>query len=411
MEIAPNIEFHEMPNGVRLVHLYDESPVYYCGFAIRVGTRDELESESGMAHFIEHTIFKGTKKRKSWHILNRLESVGGELNAYTTKEETFVYATVLKEDCERAVELCSDIVFHATFPQKEIEKEVDVIIDEIHSYKDTPSELIFDDFEAALFVGSPLGRDILGEAKRLKRYKTADALRFVERTYCTDRILFFSVGKVPFKKVKAMAEKYWGDVPEKRSAATSPVKLTYQPFDKVIKKHTSQTHVMMGTMGYDLSDDKRLTLHLLNNIIGGPAMNSLLNVILRERNGMTYNIESSYTSYSDAGFLSIYYGTDERNKDKCKELILKELSKLREKQFSTLQLDRHKKQLMGQMTISQENRETLALSLAKSVLYFNRFEDLSEVQKQLELVSPTDVWNVSNEVFREDQISYLIYTK
>ena len=411
MEIAKDVEFYEMPNGIRVVHMYDDSPVSYCGFAINVGTRDEQDEESGMAHFIEHTLFKGTQKRKSWHILNRLESVGGELNAYTTKEETFVYANILNEDYERAVELCSDIVFHATFPQKEIDKEVEVIVDEIYSYKDTPSELIFDDFEAFLFEGSPLGRDILGDAKKLRKYKTEDALRFVNRTYNTDKILFFSLGKIPFEKVKRLAVKYWGDVPEKRSEQKTKFEIPARSFDKMIKKRTSQAHVMIGNRGYDLYEDRRLTLYLLNNLLGGPAMNSLLNVLLREKNGMTYNIESNYTSYSDAGFVSIYFGTDEKNREKCTQLILSELEKLRKNPFTSLQLQRYKKQLLGQMVISQENRENLVLSVAKNMLYFNHLETLGDVRKQLEEITPTDVQNVANEIFDASKLSYLVYSK
>ena len=409
MDLQKDIFYDELPNGVRILHLYDDSPVAYCGYAINVGTRDELEKESGMAHFIEHTLFKGTKKRKSWHILNRLESVGGELNAYTTKEETFVYANFLCEDFERAVDLCSDIVFHATFPQKEIEKEVDVIIDEIQSYKDTPSEQIYDDFEELLFEGSPLGRNILGEARRLKKYKTQDAIEFVQRTYNTDKILFFSLGKIPFSRVKRIVLKYVSDIPAKKSNINNPVSSSVTPFSKVINKHTSQSHVMIGAHGYDLYDDKRLPLCLLNNIIGGPSMNSRLNMLLREKNGMAYNVESTYTSYSDAGLWVVYFGTDEKNREKCTQLVMSELKKMREQQMTTLQLDRYKKQLMGQMAIMQENRENLVLSLAKSFLYFNKFETLESVSKQLDALTPQILQDVSREVFDEKCISSLVY--
>ena len=393
------------------MHLYDDSPVAYCGFAINVGTRDELDDESGMAHFVEHTIFKGTQKRKSWHILNRLESVGGELNAYTTKEETFVYANFLKEDYERAVELCADIVFHATFPQKEIDKEVDVIIDEIHSYKDTPSEQIYDDFEELLFRGSPMGRNILGDAKRLKKYTTEDAIRFVRRTYKTDRILFFSLGKIPFQKVKKAAEKYFGSIDGKRSTESPRIRLTSIPFRKTVKKHTSQAHVIIGGPGYNLYDDKRLPLALLNNILGGPAMNSKLNVMLREKNGMGYNVESAYTAYTDCGIFSIYFGTDAQNVEMCEELVKKELGKLCIEPMSTLQLNKFRKQLMGQMAIMQENRESLILSLAKSYLYFNKFESLESVAAMIEELTPSMLVDVSCEIFDEKRLSTLIYSR
>mgnify|MGYP003312055680 CR=1 FL=1 len=409
MDLTSDISFWEMPNGIRVVHLYDDSPVAYCGFAINVGTRDELDHESGMAHFIEHTLFKGTQRRKSWHIVNSLESVGGELNAYTTKEETFVYANFLCEDFEKAIDICSDIVFHATFPQKEIDKEVDVIIDEIQSYKDTPSELIYDDFEELVFEGTPLGRNILGEAKKLKKYKTEDAVRFVQRTYCTDKIVFFSLGRMSFSKIKRLSEKYFGDIPEKRSPIKYVCEQSYHPFNKMINKHTSQAHIMVGGLGYDLSDEKRLPLCLLNNIIGGPSMNSRLNLLLREKNGMAYNIESTYTSYSDSGLLSIYFGTEERNREKCTELVYSELKRLREQMFTKLQLDKYKKQLMGQMAIMQENRENLVLSMAKSYLYFNKFETLEDVCAQLNEVTPQIMLDITNEILIEDKLSFFAY--
>lgn len=406
-----NISFYEMPNGIRVVHVHDDSPVAYCGFAINVGTRDELPNESGMAHFIEHTLFKGTQKRKSWHILNRLDSLGGELNAYTTKEETFVYANVLLEDFEKAVELCSDIVFNATFPQKELEKEVDVIIDEIQSYKDTPSEQIYDDFEEKLFENTPLGRNILGEAKALKKYKTKNAIDFVQRTYCTDKILFFSLGKIEFKKILRFSEKYWGGIPEKKSQPKQKIVVDYHPFSIYEKKHTSQANVMIGGWAYDLSDDRRLPLGLLNNILGGASMTSRLNLILREKNGMAYNVESSITSYSDCGLFAIYYGTDEKNREKCEYLVRAELKKLYTQPFSKIQLDRYKKQLLGQMTISQENKENLILSVAKSHLYFNYFESLEEISRQLDDITPETLQTISKEIFSDEKLSRLVFSK
>ncbi len=410
MNLETDISFYEMKNGIRVVHVYDDSPVAYCGFAINVGTRDELNHESGMAHFIEHTLFKGTQKRKSWHIINRLESLGGELNAYTAKEETFIHATMLCDDYECAMELCSDILFHSTFPQKEIEKEVDVIIEEIQSCKDTPSEQIYDDFEGLLFQGTAMGRSVLGEAKKLKKYKTQDAVDFVQRTYCTDKILFFSLGKVPFKKVVRLAEKYFGDVPEKRSTVQSKLLLDYRPFQLVKKKRTTQAHVMLGGLGYDLSSDNRLPLALLNNILGGPSMNSKLNLVVREKHGMAYTIESSYNSYSDCGVFAIYYGTEEKNREKCGELVRTELKRVCVQPFSKLQLDRYKKQLMGQLAISQENRESFILSLAKSFLRYNAFESLSDINDQLEKITPEILLDVATETFMENKISELVFT-
>ena len=403
------IEKMTLANGIRVVHKPDLSPVSYCGIAINVGTRDEEEKESGMAHFIEHMLFKGTEKRRSWHILNRLENVGGELNAYTTKEETFVYATVLSADFERAMELCADIVFHSVFPQSEIEKEVDVIIDEINSYNDTPSELIFDDFENMVFAGHPLGRNILGDADVLRRYTTKDALRFVKRNYSTDQIVFFSLGDVPFKKIAHWAERYFGDVPASHSHARRVAPSIYMPSNKVIDKGTHQAHVVYGGRAYKLSDERRLTLYLLNNILGGPGMNSRLNVALRERNGIAYNVESNFTSYSDSGILSIYFGTDSKNLERSCHLVLNELKKLRTERFTDLQLQKAKKQLICQLSISQESKESLSLNVGKSFLYFDKFECMEDVCRYLDKVSATDVLEVANEILDEDQLSSLIY--
>lgn len=400
-----------LPNGVRIVHKEDVSQVAYCGFAINAGTRDEEEDESGMAHFIEHMLFKGTEKRNSWHILNRLEGVGGEINAYTTKEETFVYSTVLTADFEKAVDLCSDIVFHPTFPSHEIEKEVDVIIEEINSYNDSPSELIYDEFESIVFKNSQLGRNILGDAERLQEYTTENALRFVANNYCTDRILFFSVGNIPFKKVMRLAEKYFGDVAAKYSTKTRQKSALYVP-DHVRKNlSTHQTHALIGARAYSLSDERRLPLYLLNNILGGPGMNSKLNIAVRERRGLAYTIESAYTAYSDDGLINIYFGTEHDDTEKCLNVIYKELKGLREKEMPSSQLERAKKQLMGQLAIANENRENYALNMAKSFLFFGMNESNSVVAERISKITSKQLLEIANDIFAEEKLSTLIYTK
>lgn len=405
------VSTYQLSNGIRVVNMWDNSPVAYCGFVINAGTRDEKSNEPGMAHFVEHMLFKGTEKRKSWHILNRLDSVGGELNAYTTKEETYVYATVLSSDFERAMELCSDIVFHSIFPSHEITKEVEVIIDEINSYKDSPSELIYDEFENLIFNGSSIGRNILGDAKHLRKYDSEDAKQFVSRNYCTDQILFFSLGNVDFKKIVKWAELYFGSIPEKRKTETRERPQECQPGRYSIKKRVSQSHTMMGTYAYSLHSDKRLPLYLLNNVLGGPGMNSKFNLVLRERAGLVYNVESSITSYSDCGLLSIYFGSDEKNKMNCQELIFKELKKTRENAISSLQLNRYVKQLMGQLSIGQENKESLVLSLAKSFLYFDRFESLDIVEQRLNSITSSELLEIANEVLEESRFFVLNYSK
>lgn len=409
--IETNIHTATLPNGVRIVHKEEASQVAYCGFAINAGTRDEEADESGMAHFIEHMLFKGTVKRNSWHILNRLEGVGGEINAYTTKEETFVYSTVLTADFEKAVDLCSDIVFHPTFPAHEIEKEVDVIIEEINSYNDSPSELIYDEFESIVFKNSQLGRNILGDAERLQEYTTENALRFVANNYFTDRILFFSVGNIPFKKVMRLAEKYFGDVAAKYSTKTREKSAVYVP-DHIRKNlNTHQTHALIGARAYSLSDERRLPLYLLNNILGGPGMNSKLNLAVREKRGLAYSVESAYTAYSDDGLVNIYFGTEHEDTEKCLNVIYKELKNLRDKEMPSSQLERAKKQLMGQLAIAKENRENSALSMAKSFLFFGMDESNAVVAEKISKITSQQLLEIANEIFEEDKLSTLIYTK
>lgn len=404
------ISYAKLPNGLRLVHMRDRSPVVYCGFAINVGTRDELPEESGMAHFVEHLLFKGTEKRKAYHIINRLDAVGGELNAYTTKEETFVYATALTTHFERAMELCADVVFHSVFPQKEMDKEVDVVIDEIQSYKDSPSELIYDDFEDMVFSGSPMGRNILGEKKFLKKYKSADVKRFVERNYTTDRILFFSIGNIDFKRIERYAEKYLMTIPTSQSKSLRVAPSAYVPQKLYLKKNTCQSHVMIGVRAFDLCDDRRLAFGLVNNILGGPGMNSRLNLLLREKNGMAYNVESVYSPYSDTGIFSIYFGTDEKNREKCTSLVMEELKRLRTELISPQKLMQLKRQWMGQLTIMQENRENYVLSLARSFLYFDKVESLSDINNQLNEISADVLLELSDQLFREEMLSILVYS-
>jgi len=383
--------------------------VAYCGIAINTGTRDEAEDELGMAHFIEHMLFKGTKKRKAWHIINCLENVGGELNAYTGKEETFVYATVLTEDFERAMELTADIVFNTTFPKNEITREVAIILDEIQLYKDTPSELIYDEFEELVFANHPMGNNILGDAHLLVNFKKEDAERFIANKYHTDEMVFFSLGNIKFEKIIRWAEKYLACYPASlRPSKRTPLS-TYATQSISLKKDTHQLHVMLGNRAYSLHDSNKLGLYLLNNIIGGPGMNSLLNLSLRERNGLVYNVESSYTAFSDTGIFCIYLGSDPKNKNRCIELVKKELKGLQEKKMSSISFAKYKKQLIGQLTISSQNKESLALSIGKSFLHFNRIESIEETKKRLDEIIPDNLCHIANEIFDEKNLSSLIY--
>lgn len=400
---------YTLPNGLRIIHEPTLSKVAYCGFAIDAGTRDEAENEQGMAHFVEHLIFKGTEKRKAWHILNRMENVGGDLNAYTNKEETVVYAAFLTEHLERALELLGDIVFHSTFPQHEIEKETEVIIDEIQSYEDNPSELIFDDFEDMIFRNHPLGRNILGKPDLLRSFRTEDVLSFTRRFYQPGNMVFFVQGQYDFKKIVRLAEKHLADVPAVTVDNQRVPPPLYVPERLVVSKDTHQAHVMIGSRGYNAYDDKRTALYLLNNILGGPGMNSKLNVSLRERRGLVYNVESNLTSYTDTGAFCIYFGTDIEDMDTCLKLTYKELKRMRDVKMTSSQLAAAKKQLIGQIGVASDNFENNALGMAKTYLHYHKYESSEVVFKRIETLTAEQLMEVANEMFAEEYLSTLIY--
>ena len=380
---------YTLPNGLRIIHEPTLSKVAYCGFAIDAGTRDEAANEQGMAHFVEHLIFKGTVKRKAWHILNRMENVGGDLNAYTNKEETVVYSAFLTEHLERALELLGDIVFHSTFPQHEIEKETEVIIDEIQSYEDNPSELIFDDFEDMIFRNHPLGRNILGKPELLRSFRTEDVLSFTRRFYQPGNM----VSDIPAVEIE--------------NRRTPPP--LYIPEHLTVTKDTHQAHVMIGSRGYNAYDDKRTALYLLNNILGGPGMNSKLNVSLRERRGLVYNVESNLTSYTDTGAFCIYFGTDIEDMDTCLKLTYKELKRMRDVKMTSSQLAAAKKQLIGQIGVASDNFENNALGMAKTFLHYHKYESSELVFKRIEALTAETLLEVANEMFAEEYLSTLIY--
>jgi len=400
---------HILPNGLRIVHLPAASPVSYCGFAVNVGTRDEEADEFGLAHFVEHMIFKGTEKRKSWHILNRMENVGGELNAYTTKEETFVYSIFMEEHFRRAFELLTDLVFHSQFPEQEIEKEVDVILDEINSYEDSPSELIFDEFENLLFDGHALGHNILGDEHSLLGFGSESGKSFMKRFYAPENMVFFSMGRIPFKKIVQLAESTLSDIAFPMAARNRMAPGEILPVSRQMHKDTHQAHVLIGGRAYSMHDEKRLPLFLLNNLLGGPGMNNRLNVSLREKNGLVYNVESNVTSYTDTGLASIYFGTDPKNKEKAIRLVHKELAKLRDVKLTATQLAAAKKQVIGQLGVSGDNREGLFLGLGKSFLHYNRYDTLPEVFAKVERLTAEEIQEVANEVFAPERLFSLIY--
>lgn len=400
-----------MPNGLRIIHEPSRSRVAYCGFAVDAGTRDEQEQEQGMAHFVEHLIFKGTRKRKAWHILNRMENVGGDLNAYTNKEETVIYSAFLVEHFSRAFELLADIVFHSTFPQHEIEKETEVIIDEIQSYEDNPAELIFDDFEDLIFRGHPLGRNILGRPDLLRTFRSNDVMAFTKRYYRPENAVFFVSGDIDFKRIVRLAEKYVGDIGEGAfvNETSRKAPLPYVPDCVTLDKGTNQAHVMIGGRGYDAYNPRRTALYLLNNMLGGPGMNSRLNVALRERRGLVYNVESNLTAYTDTGTFCIYFGCDPNDVDLCTRLVYKELKRLRENRLTLSQLAAAKKQLIGQIGVASDNHESNALGMAKTFLHYNRYESQEAVCRRIEALTSDLLLEVANEMFAEEYLSRLIY--
>lgn len=400
---------HTLPNGLRIIQAPSATPVAYCGFAIDAGTRDEADTEQGMAHFVEHLIFKGTRKRRAWHILNRMERVGGDLNAFTNKEETVIYTAFLAEHFARAAELLADITFHSTFPPQEIGREVEVILDEIQSYEDSPSELIFDDFENLLFRGHPLGRNILGDPAQLKGFGSADALGWTGRFYHPRNMVFFLRGNVDFRRVVRHLERLTADIDPGTPVSRTVALPAYEPSVTTLHRDTHQAHVMVGRRSYDAHSPRRTALYLLNNILGGPGMNSRLNVALRERRGLVYSVESNLSSYTDTGVFSIYFGCDPDDTDTCLELVHKELRRLRDARLTDTQLAAAKKQIVGQIAVAGDNFENLALDMGKTFLHYGRYESQEEVFARIEALTASDLLATANELFDEHGLSTLVY--
>lgn len=400
---------HTLKNGIRLVHMPADNEVAYCGLLVNTGSRDELEQEHGMAHFIEHVIFKGTTHRKAYHILCRLDDVGGEINAYTTKEETAFYAGFLAHHYERAIDLLSDIVFNSTFPANELEKEREVISDEINSYKDNPSDQIFDDFEEQIYPWHPIGRNIMGTPETLQTFDEKAIRRFMLRTYDTDQMVICSVGKIPFPRLTKLIVKYFGEIePSVRKTERAPI-LSYVPSQAIRQLNTFQAHCVIGNIAYHAMDPRRMNLILLNNLLGGQGLNSRLNLSLREKHGYAYNVESTYTPYIDTGVLTIYFGTDPEKLDKSLALVHKELAKLRTQKLGTLQLHRAKNQILGQIAMSTDNKENLLFTLGKSIMLFNRYDSMETIAKKIEEITSEQLIDTANEVLAPEKLSMLIF--
>ena len=400
---------HTLPNGLRMVHLPIETPVSYCGYAVNAGTRDEGANERGLAHFVEHMLFKGTEYRKAWHILNRMETVGGELNAYTTKEETFLYSVFMAKDFERAFDLLTDLAFHANFPEAEIEKEVEVILDEIESYKDSPSELIFDEFESLLFARHPLGRMILGDKRALSTFHSETGLSFTRRFYAPSNMLFFSMGSNAFEEIVRMGERLLAGIDFPMTARKR--KAPKRKEAKTVQKHkdTHQAHVLIGGQAYTMFEAKRVPLFLLNNLLGGPGMNSLLNVSLRERNGLVYNVESNITHYTDCGMATIYFGCAPKNRERAMNLVHRQLEQLRNTALTSARLSQAKNQVIGLLGVANDNHENLFLGLGKSFLHYNHYDSMAQVVERIRKITVEEILAVANEVYAPSNLSTLIY--
>lgn len=401
--------YHELPNGIRVVHKPAVSYVAHLGFTINAGSRDEEEHEQGLAHFIEHLIFKGTHKRKAFQILGHMENVGGEINAYTSKEDTCIYGSFMNQHYARCMDLISDIVFNSIFPEKEIKKEKDVVIDEINSYKDNPGEQILDDFDAIIFKGHPLGANILGTPKHLKKFDKESIYRFINNNYATNEMVISSVGSIEFNKIIALANRYFGHIPARDKVNTRIPFESYKPESVTIKRRNHQIHCVIGNEAFHADHKNKTALVLLNNILGGPGLNSRLNMAIREKHGFCYNIESQYQPYSDTGIFSIYFGTDHDHLDKTLGLVEKELDRLREKRLGRLQLKRSKQQLMGQVAISFESNLHEMLSMGKSLLVFNKIDTIQQINEKIEQVTASELIEVANQVIDPTKLSRLIF--
>ena len=420
-----------LSNGLRVIHLPSASPVVYCGYQVRVGSRNEEPDQEGLAHFCEHVSFKGTARRSAWRILNSLEQVGGSLNAYTNKEDTCYYAAILKSHLGRAVSLLTDIVFHSTYPQAEINKEVEVICDEIESYNDSPAELIYDEFENLIFDRHPLGHNILGSASRVRAFTTTDALHFTRLHYRPDNAVFFAYGDISFAQLvrelnRPMGKQYKGAeevnlLPKynatDKAEASEPigkewVETNSKSWGHVIvsDRDTHQAHVVVGNRCYNAHDPRRMSLYLLNNILGGPGMNARLNVALRERRGLVYTVESSMVCYSDTGVWCTYFGCDHDDVQRCLRLVRHELDRFVQSPMSESQLSAAKRQLTGQIGVASDNRENFAIDFGREYLHYGREKDIAQLCQRVEAITADSVMQVAQEIFTPERMSALIFS-
>ena len=417
-----------LDNGLRVVYAPSPTNTVYLGLALDAGTRDEKDGESGMAHFAEHLSFKGTDRRTSRQIITYMESVGGDLNAFTGKEETVYYCTCQKEHFSRAMDLLFDVVFHSKYPQEEMDKEVEVVIDEIESYNDSPSELIYDDFEAMLFQGHPLGRSILGNAERLRAYKTEDVQNYTSRLYVPSNAVLFVYGNVSEKEIMKQIRKNDPPQPSLQGGRASINRLSghigctsYSPpyweglgvgpvsGSHIIHKDTHQAHIMMGARAFGGTHPKHLALFLANNILGGPGLSSRLNLALREKRGLVYTVESTLTTYTDTGVWAIYFGCDHHDAEKCKRIVKRELQRLCDAPLSEKALNAAKRQIIGQIALSYDNFESVAIGMGKRMLHYGRTQTKEQFIDRIQALTAEQVWDAAREIFNPENLTILEY--
>ena len=396
---------HTLDNGLRVIHLPSTSQVVYCGIGVKAGSRHEKEGEEGVAHFCEHVTFKGTHRRSALQILNCLESVGGDLNAFTNKEDTVFYAAILKEHLPRAVDLLTDIVFNSVYPKQEVAHEVDVICDEIESYNDSPAELIYDEFENMLFKGHPLGHNILGTREKVKTFTSVHAQRFTNRYYRPENAIFFAYGDINFKRLVDLLKRKEMVRPLTDFPVPPPIIVVPK---KNPSEHHHQAHVMLGTQTFAFNDPRRIPLYLLNNILGGPGMNARLNLSMREKNGLVYTVESSMANYSDTGVWSVYFGCDHQDVKRCLRLVHRELDRMMQHPLSERQLNAAKRQLKGQIAIACDNREQFALDFAKSFLHYDKERDIDTLLQQIDAVTSEQLLQTAQTFFVPEKLQMLI---
>lgn len=407
-----NLDFpfvYQLTNGIRVVHQPMKRAIGHCGLMIGCGSRDEFPAEHGLAHFIEHGLFKGTKKRNNTQVLSRLDSVGGEINAFTAKEETWIHASFLHEHTDRAVELIADIALNSTFDKDEMEKEKDVIIDEINGYKDSPTDMLFEEMDDMVFPSHPIGRSILGTEDTVKSFKQKDILSFYKRNFVAQNMVFSYAGPMAMEKLQSILEKHFEGVAKGNSTFNRPDYPSYKKQHLRVFKEIHQAHAGIACRAPHLHQRERHSFILLNNILGGPAMNNILNLKIREKYGIAYQVDSNYSPFTDTGVFSIYLGTEVHQLEKANELINKELAKLRDTAFSTRTLEGYKTQLKGQLALSQDSGSSLMFNHGKSLWVYDRINTMQEVFDVINGITPADIQHVANKYLNPKNFTSLTY--